>query len=98
MITVDHLRKVLVSRQQESQAKPFIETNVQRSSEMYVQWNSVNKATSVPWKFGRIDEVGPHYGATRFKSVLHMNTFNSQINQPFYSFFLTLQTHCKSKM
>ena len=29
------------------------------------------------------------YDATRF--VLHMNTFNSAINQPFYSYFSTLQ-------
>lgn len=41
--------------------------------------------------YGRINEVGSHYDATRFKHVLHMNTFNSAINQPFYIYFSTLQ-------
>jgi len=59
---------------------------------MYIQWNPVNTATFGPWKFGRINEVGPHYEATRFKCVLHMNTFDSAINQPFYIYFSTLQT------
>ena len=67
---------------------------------MYVQWNPVDTATFGPWKFGRINEAGPHYGATRFKSVMHMNTFNSAVNQPFYGYFSTLQTQfrCNGKM
>ena len=35
--------------------------------------------------------VGSHYGVTHFKHVLHVSTFNSAMNEPFYSYLLTLQ-------
>ena len=34
-----------------------------------LQWNPINTTTLGPWKFGRINGVGSHYGATHFKHV-----------------------------
>ena len=59
--------------------------------ELGVQWNLFNTTTFGPWKIGRVNEVGSHDDATRFKHVLHMNTFNSSLNQPFYVYFSALQ-------
>ena len=50
-----------------------------------IQWNPVNTTAFGARKCGRFNEIGSQYGATRFKHVLHLNTFTSAINQHFFN-------------